>query len=258
MLFNKHRIESKGEPFAIAWVHVVQNDPEGIASTGDAQFAELQLHLPLGAQSSRDGAWAGECEWPSTQRLLADYLERMGVTEHLLVAETLLRDFGSISELLSASWWRLCGSAGHRLAGIISASRDIMRAALAEEVARGPVLSSRPEVIQLIQAHLGSLNRERLIAIYVDARSRLLRIERISEGSLAGTPMEVGRIVHRALDLGAAAFLLVHNHPSGDLSASVSDIQATARLRRIAADLDIHLIDHLVIAGGQVKRVDGV
>jgi DNA repair protein RadC len=232
-----------------------QTDPDH-ARPGDALFDELQLHLPLSVQSSRDhGRWDGEQGWPSTQRLLADYLEQLGVADSSNIAGSLLRDFGSLSGLFSGSWWRLCGSAGHRLAGIISASRDIMRAALAEEVARGPVLSSRPEVIHLIQAHLGSLNRERLIALYVDAKHHLLRIEPISEGSLASTPMEVGRIVHRALDLGAAGFLLVHNHPSGDPTPSVSDIQATARLRRIAADLDLHLIDHLVIAGGQVKTV---
>ncbi|MEO8177027.1 MAG: JAB domain-containing protein [Sphingomicrobium sp.] len=222
----------------------------------DAQFEELQLQLPLSVQSSRGfGRWDGEREWPSTRRLLDDYLERLGVADHSQVAVTLLRDFGSISGLLSASWWRLCGSAGHRLAGIISATRDIMKAALAEDVARGPVLSSRPEVLKLIQTHLGSLNRERLIAIYVDAKQHLLRIEPISEGSLASTPMEVGRILHRALDVGAAGILLVHNHPSGDPTPSISDIQATARLRRISADLDIHLIDHLVVAGGQIKTV---
>jgi DNA repair protein RadC len=247
----------KGEPFTIVRGHVVKDDPESFPGRRPTQFAELQLHLPLSVQSSRDtGAWEGKAEWPSTQRMLADYLERLGVAEPSRVSGALLRDFGSISGLLSASWWRLCGSAGHRLAGIISASRDIMRAALAEEVARGPVLSNRPEVINLIQAHLGSLNRERLIAIYVDAKHRLLRIEPISEGSLARTPLEIGRIIHRALDLGAAGFLLVHNHPSGDPTPSASDIQATERLRRIAADLDILLIDHLVIAGGEVRIVN--
>ena len=235
-----------------------RDDPES-APRGDVQFAELQLHLPLSVQSSREfGRWEGEQEWPSTQRLLADYLDRLGVADPSCVAETLLRDFGSISGLLSASWWRLCGSAGHRLAGIISASRDIMRAGLMEEVARGPVLSSRQEVIQLIQANLGSLNRERLIAIYVDAKRRLIRIEPISEGSRTGTAMEVGHIVHRALDVGAAGLLLVHNHPSGDPTPSVSDIRATERLRRVAADLDIAIIDHLVIASGEVKSVHGI
>lgn len=238
---------------------MLQNDSSNFAGKGDAQFVELQLHLPLNDQSSRNfGAVQGERDWPSTRRLLADYLERLGVAEPSQVASSLLRDFGSISGLLSASWWRLCGSAGHRLASVISASRDIMRAALAEDVASGPVLASRQEVLLLIQAHLGSLNRERLIAIYVDAKLRLLRIEPISEGSLGGTPLEVGRIVHRALDVGATGFLLVHNHPSGDPTPSLSDVQATVRLRRIAADLDIHLLDHLVIAGGQVKTVDGV
>jgi DNA repair protein RadC len=83
----------------------------------------------------------------------------------------------------------------------------------------------------------------------------LLRIEPISEGSLASTPIEVGRIIHRALDLGAAGFLLVHNHPSGDPTPTTAAIQATGRLRRIAADLDILLIDHLVIACGESKIV---
>lgn len=67
----------------------------------------------------------------------------------------------------------------------------------------------------------------------------------------------MGWPVPRALDVGAAGFLPVHSHPSGDATASLSDIQATVRLRRAAADRDINLIDHLVIAGDELKSVGG-
>ncbi len=132
--------------------------------------------------------------------MLAEFLERLGVADPSTAAVGLLRNFGSISGLLSASWWRLCGSVGSRLAGIISASRDTINAALAEDVAGRPILASRLEVLQLLQKQLGKLHVERLIAVYIDTTVRLVSIEQISEGSRSITGFDVNRILHHTLD----------------------------------------------------------
>lgn len=171
------------------------------------------------------------------------------------MAGLLVRDFGSLGGVMSASWWRLRGSVGMKVANAISASRDLMRRALTEGVAAGPVISNRREVVLLLQAHLGSLRRERLIALYLDSKLRLLRIERISEGTRDSIPFDISKIIQSGLEVGACGMLLVHNHPSGDAASSPSDRDAIGRLSRVAAELDMHLIDALIVAGGECRSM---
>jgi DNA repair protein RadC len=130
-----------------------------------------------------------------------------------------------------------------------------MRTALLESVQLGPVLSNRQQVLQFVQFSLGSLNRERLVALYLDSKCRLLRIERIADGSVADTAVNITSIIHRGLDVGASGFLLVHNHPSGDATPSEADVRVTERLGWIAKELDMHLVDHLIVAHGNVSSV---
>jgi DNA repair protein RadC len=196
-------------------------------------------------------------EWPAPRHVLADFLEKMGVTQPQRISGRLLRDFGSVSGVLSASWWSLRRSVGHRLASVIRASRDLMQSSLVEEASKGPVIGSRREVTRLLQFYLGSLRRERVIALYVDASLHLIRMERISDGSGSDAPLDVSKIIHTALDVGASGFLIVHNHPSGDTTPSRWDINATQRLSRIAADLDLHLVDALIVAGSEVRSILG-
>jgi DNA repair protein RadC len=61
--------------------------------------------------------------------------------------------------------------------------------------------------------------------------------------------------MHFALEVGAAGILLVHNHPSGDPTPSDSDRRSMARVSRIAADLDLHLLEGLIVTGNQVRSI---
>lgn len=171
------------------------------------------------------------------------------------VSGQLLRDFGSISGVLATSWWGLRKSVGDRLASLICSSRELTRASLVEEVAEGPVLTSRREVFRLLQSELGGLKRERVVALYLDTKLRLLRLAHVGDGSVRDAPLDVPKIIHMGLDVGAAALLVVHNHPSGDPAPSQSDKSALSRLRRIAADLDMHMVDALIVGGGQIRSV---
>ena len=141
------------------------------------------------------------------------------------------------------------------MATTIVASRCLMKTALVERVSRRPVVGNRPAVVALLKSQMGSLSREQVVALYVDARLQLLCMEPISEGSVAEAVLDTGKIIHRALDVGAYGFVLVHNHPSGDPRPSEADQRATARLGRISGDLDIRLLDHLIVAGGEVRSM---
>jgi DNA repair protein RadC len=219
-------------------------------------FDARQLDLPLNCSlGERDRVWDPDLDWPSPHQILARFLEQIGVTQPLRVAAALIRDFGSAGAVMSASWWRLRASVGTRVANAISASSELMRIALTECVASGPVLSNRREVVRLLSAELGSLRRERIVALYVDSKLRLLRIKRISEGTVSDAPLNLTSIIHCGMDVGACGLLVVHNHPSGDPTPSTSDRAMIVRLARVAADLDMYLIDALVIAGGECVSI---
>jgi len=219
-------------------------------------FDARQLDLPLNCSlGERDRVWNPDLGRPSPHQALGSFLEEIGVGQPMRVAGTLIRDFGSAGGVMSASWWRLRAIVGIRIANAITASRELMKIALTESVARGPVVSNRAEVVKLLSAHLGSLQRERVLALYVDSKLHLLRLEHISEGTVRDAPLNLTRIIHCGLDVGACGLIVVHNHPSGDPTPSASDRTVMARLGRLAADLDMYLIDALVIAGSQCVSI---
>jgi DNA repair protein RadC len=127
-----------------------------------------------------------------------------------------------------------------------------MQAALVENLSKGPIVTSRQEVVDLLRLELGARSREAIIAIYLDTRLHLLRIERLAEGTPKSCQIPVARLIHIGLDVGAAGIILVHNHPSGDPTHSEADRHATAKISLTARDLDMHLLDHIVIAGGKI------
>jgi DNA repair protein RadC len=220
------------------------------------EFDARQLDLPLNCSlGERDRAWDPDLDWPSPHQVLGSFLEEIGVAQPLRIAGALIREFGSAGAVMSASWWRLRASVGVRTANAIAASRELMRIALTETVARGPIVANRKDVVNLLSADLGSLRRERVVALYVDTKLHLLRIERVSEGRVTDAPLNLTRIIHCGLDVGACGLIVAHNHPSGDPTPSHIDRAAMARLGRLAADLDMYLIDALVIAGRECVSI---
>lgn len=144
---------------------------------------------------------------------------------------------------------------GPRLGALIHASYRLMQASLFEQVRRGPVLSRREDVLHYLQLQIGSVGHEKVMAFLLDSRLHLLRVVDLSEGNVASSSADIPRIIHLALDEGASGILIVHNHPSGDPNPSKSDLSWTWRLERIAADLGLRLVDHVIIAGTEARSV---
>jgi len=75
----------------------------------------------------------------------------------------------------------------------------------------------------------------------------LIKHERQQRGTVDHTPVYPREVVKRALDLGASALILVHNHPSGDPTPSKADITVTQDIKKAAGPLGVVLHDHLII-----------
>jgi DNA repair protein RadC len=95
---------------------------------------------------------------------------------------------------------------------------------------------------------LGPLLHEEVWVLCVDARTRLLGATRIAQGGLFGAGLLPRDVFRPILSLGAPAWILVHNHPSGDATPSAEDQTLTERLRLAGQSLGVPLLDHIVIA----------
>jgi DNA repair protein RadC len=213
----------------------------------------MQLQLSEVAASDGD-----EFEWQSPVRALSRFLAVVGTGDPSLKARSLLSEFGSLSDLLAAPSWRLRWLAGKRVASFISASQNLMKARSLEDLKQGPLVCRSPQLLDLLQLEIGFLQHERLIALYVDGHSRLMKIERIGDGALGEVPINARKIIGCGLAVGAAGLVLVHNHPSGIPKPSQSDLSATSRLRELGKEVGLNLIDHLIVARGTFGSVEDV
>ena len=70
----------------------------------------------------------------------------------------------------------------------------------------------------------------------------------MSKGGIASTTVDVRLVLKRALEVGATALVLAHNHPTGNLVPSSADLQLTKKMNEAAKILDIRLLDHLIVS----------
>jgi DNA repair protein RadC len=163
-------------------------------------------------------------------------------------AKSLLAQFGGFGEVLSADPDAL-SEAGLGLAGI-AAIKSVREAALRLmrlELQERPVVNSWDKLIDYCNAQVAHNKVEEFHILFLDRKNMLIKHERQQRGTVDHTPVYPREVVKRALDLGAAALILVHNHPSGDPTPSKADIAVTQDIKKAAAPLGVVLHDHVII-----------
>lgn len=165
------------------------------------------------------------------------------------LAKSLLARFGGLAGVFNADPAALARHPGMgetsaaALKIVALAARRLARAELAE----APVLSSWQALIDYLTIDMAHLTHERVRVLYLDTRNRLILDHIESEGALDEAAIYPRNVVKRALDIGAAALILVHNHPSGSPEPSRADIQITNRIAEAGRLLGIVVHDHVNI-----------
>ena len=165
------------------------------------------------------------------------------------IAKALLKRFGSLSEVLAAKPERLreIANVGD---GAVSALKLVEAAArrLAHEKVRArPLMGSFTDVIEYCRRTIGFGDREVFRVLFLDKRNNLIADEAQGEGTVDHTPVYPREVVRRALELGASAIILTHNHPSGDPTPSAADVTMTQQIAGIAQSMGISVHDHLIV-----------
>jgi len=116
------------------------------------------------------------------------------------------------------------------------------------EPQRFPRVSCAEEAYELMRPDLTDLPHEEFWIILLRNNSTLIKKEQVSQGGISGTLADPRIIFKKAIDVQASSMILVHNHPSGKLKPSHADIQLTKKLMAGGQLLDIHVVDHLILA----------
>lgn len=173
------------------------------------------------------------------------------------LAKALLREFGSLAQLISADpdvLRRIDGMGDTAVAAlkiVQAASLRMLKGALSDK----PLLSSWDALLDWLRADMGPIDIERVRVLYLNSRNMLIRDEVASEGSIDQSAIYVREVVKRALELGAAAIILVHNHPSGNAEPSRQDIAITRDIAEAAGKLGIVLHDHIIVGGSDYRSL---
>ena len=88
---------------------------------------------------------------------------------------------------------------------------------------------------------------ERFHVLYLDRKNRLISDERMGIGTVDHVPVYPREVVRRALDVNASALILVHNHPSGDPTPSMADVEMTKKIVDAGQRLGIAVHDHVIV-----------
>ncbi len=166
------------------------------------------------------------------------------------LAKSLLTRFGSIAGILGASLEELKTFKGlsENSAVVMKTVHALTQRMLFEEIEKKPVLSSWQKLIDYCHVAMAHEKREHFRILFLNRKNQVIADEVQQIGTVDHAPVYPREIVKRALELGATALILVHNHPSGDPTPSDSDISMTEEIIRAAHALDVMVHDHIIIS----------
>ncbi|MDA2935065.1 DNA repair protein RadC [Acidobacteria bacterium AH-259-D05] len=163
-------------------------------------------------------------------------------------AQRLLEVVGPVVKLREVTWEELYQSGlGRKKALAILAAVHLWHRIEKTPLSPGQPFHSSLEIFRHFQPLVDGLKKECFWSLLLDGKNRILRVVRVSEGSLTSSLVHPREVFRPAIREAAAGVLFVHNHPSGDPAPSQEDIQITRRLVEAGKIVGIRALDHVII-----------
>ena len=168
------------------------------------------------------------------------------------VGRLLLERAGGLRRLSTRTLAEVAGSPGiGRARGArVMAAFALGKQAAALRMVPGARFRCGADIFHHYHGRLRDLRKEQFWAVLLDGKNRVLREERVSEGSLTASLVHPREVFAPAIRESAGALVFVHNHPSGDPTPSVEDVEITRRLCAVAELVGIRVLDHVVVGDG--------
>lgn len=171
------------------------------------------------------------------------------------LAKTLIAKFGGLPEVMNAPIEELIKIDGIKentaiaLKSITALSHRAMKTSLMKK----PVLGSWDRLMSYCQSTMAHETKEHFRILFMNKKNELIADEIQNSGTVDHTPAYPREIMKRALELGATALILVHNHPSGDPRPSKDDVDMTRRIIKAGEPFGILIHDHIVVSRNGYK-----
>ena len=169
----------------------------------------------------------------------------------LEVARAILRRHPA-ERLLSMGLEGLTGIKGvgrAKAAGLVAAF-ELSKRALHQGTGIAPSITRPADVLPVV-ADIKDRRKEYFVAVFVNARNQVICREDVSVGSLNASLVHPREVFAPAVGSSAAAVVLAHNHPSGDVTPSQEDIELTKRMVQAGEIMGIEILDHLIVGPQQ-------
>ena len=165
------------------------------------------------------------------------------------VAKALLKRFGTLAGVLNADAGALkqVKGVGETTAAALKSVAVAARRMARSEVREKPVLGSWQALLDYLSIDMAHLTVERVRVLYLDTKNRLIDDHHVGDGSIDEAAIHPREVIRRAMDVGASAMILVHNHPSGSPEPSRADIQVTQRIAEAGRLLGVTVHDHVIV-----------
>lgn len=198
---------------------------EKLRDKGKSVLSDAELVAILIGSGSREESAVDLCK-----RILASVDHNLNALGKLSIAQ--LTDFKGIGEAKAIT---------------IVAAMELGRRRRLEDAVRLDKITSSRSVFDLMQPIIGELPHEEFWILYLNNSNKVIQKNQLSKGGITGTLVDVRLVLKSALEVGATALILCHNHPSGTLFPSQADNDVTLKLKTAAQSLDIKVLDHLII-----------
>ncbi len=214
------------------------------------------------ASTSKKPHYAGHrdrlrARFAQTPNALADY-ELLELVLFLAIpqkdvkplAKDLIARFGGLAEMMNAPIEELVKVDGikDKTALALKSITALSQRAMKNELMNKPILNSWTRLMDYCMAGIAHETREHFRVLFLNKKNELIGDEIQGSGTVDHTPAYPREIMKRALELGATALILLHNHPSGDPKPSQADIDLTRHIIRAAEPFQIAIHDHIIIS----------
>lgn len=166
------------------------------------------------------------------------------------IAKRLIDNFGNLNRVFNAEFEALQNVDGVNnaaISAIFCVKQAFIRSAR-EEIKALPIINNSKKLLEYLRISIGSINKENFRVLYMNKKYRLIAEDIQNIGTVDQTPIYIREIIKRALLIGSTSIVISHNHPSGDVQPSSSDIFLTNQLSEACQSMEIELIDHIIIA----------
>ena len=198
---------------------------EKLRALGIQYLSDAELLAIILGSGNRDKSAVG-----LAREMLAKHENNLGALDELTIDE--LMQFRGVGEAKAIS---------------VKAALELGRRAGLGQPTEKPVLDNSQVAYKILSRDLGKQPHEECWVLYLNRRNQLISKDRLSSGGVSATVVDVRMILKRAIEKLASGVILAHNHPSGQLKPSKSDINLTKKLKEACRVMDVKLLDHLIV-----------